>query len=191
MDELRSFMMERAMESGDRSEYLELQFAQAIDMLTLKDYKAFKKICNKKEWADYEPRLLKKLEKTWDTERLKMHIFRKEYDKALTLLKKTRYPDTRYGESEILKTAAKLEQMYPEEILSFYMTGLGNLNYSFDRKTYARRALVMAKVRHMWVDVMKTPEKWEKFGRKVKEMNLKRLAFQEEFAKVLPGWKTL
>jgi hypothetical protein len=81
--------------------------------------------------------------------------------------------------------------MYPEEILSFYMTGLGNLNYSFDRKTYARRALVMAKVRHMWVDVMKTPEKWEKFGRKVKEMNLKRLAFQEEFAKVLPGWKTL
>jgi len=67
----------------------------------------------------------------------------------------------------------------------------GELNYSSDRKTYARKAAVMAKVRHMWVDVIKTPEKWEDFGRKVKEMNLKRPAFQEEFAKVLPGWKTL
>jgi tetratricopeptide (TPR) repeat protein len=189
MDELRSFMMERARESGDRSEYLKLQFAQATDRLTLKDYKAFKKICKKKEWADYEPRLLKKLETAWDIERLKIHMFRNEYDKALSILTKTRYPD-RYDGSEFLKIAAKLEQKYPEEILSFYMSGLGNLNHSYDRKTYAGKAMVMAKVRHMWVDVMKTPEKWENFRRKVKEMNLKRPAFQEEFAKVLPGWKT-
>jgi hypothetical protein len=191
MDELRSFMMERAKKSGNRSEYLELQFSQATDMLTLKDYKAFKKMCNKKEWADYEPQLLKEVEKAWGVERLKIHIFRKEYDKAITLLTKTRYPKTRYGGSETLKIATKLEQKYPEEILSFYMSGLGNLNYTFDRKTYAGKAPVMAKVRHMWVDVMKTPEKWENFGRKVKEMNLKRTAFQEEFAKVLPGWKNL
>lgn len=191
MDELRSFLAKRAKESGNRSQYLELQFAQATDMLTLKDYKAFKKICNKKEWTDYEPQLLKKLEKAWDTERLKIHLFRKEYDQALTILTKTRYPDTHYGGSEIIKIANKLEKMYPQEIINFYKTGLGELNYSFDRKTYARKAAVMAKVRHMWVDVIKTPEKWEDFGRKVKEMNLKRPAFQEEFAKVLPGWKTL
>lgn len=79
MNELRSFLAKRAKESGNRAQYLELQFAQATDMMTLKDYKAFKKICNKKEWADYEPRLLKKLEKTWDDERLKIHLFRKEY----------------------------------------------------------------------------------------------------------------
>ena len=191
MNELRSFLAKRAKESGNRIQYLELQFAQATDMLTLKDYKAFKKICNKKEWADYEPRLFRKLEKTWDVERLKIFMFRKEYNNAQDLLKQTRYPDTRYGGSEILKTAMKLEKMYPQEILTFYMTGLGNLNYSFDRKTYTRKAAVAAKVRHMWVDVMKTPEKWETFGRKVKEMNLKRPAFQEEFSIVLPGWKTL
>lgn len=136
-------------------------------------------------------KLIKEVEKAWGVERLKIHIFRKEYDKAITLLTKTRYPETRYGGSETLKIATKLEQKYPEEILSFYMSGLGNLNYTFDRKTYAGKALVMAKVRHMWVDVMKAPEKWENFGRKVKEMNLKRTAFQEEFAKVLPGWKHL
>jgi len=46
-------------------------------------------------------------------------------------------------------------------------------------------------VKYTWGDVMKTPEKWENFERKVKKMNLKRPAFQEEFANVLPGWKTL
>ena len=48
----------------------------------------------------------------------------------------------------------------------------------------------MVKVRHMLVDVMKAPEKWEAFGRKVKQLNLKRPAFQEEFEKKLSGWKT-
>ncbi len=190
MDDLRAFMMERARESGDRPGYLELQFAQRTDMLTLKDYKAFKKICTEQEWAEYEPRVLGKLAKAWDAERLKIHMFRKEYDKALILLTKTRYPDTYYGGSDILKAAEQLEQRYPEEILSFYRSGLGNLNYTFDRKTYAVKAEVMVKVRHMFVDVMKTPEKWEAFGRKVKELNLRRPAFQEEFEKKLPGWKT-
>jgi len=191
MDELRSFMMGRARESDDRSGYLEIQFDQATDQLTLKDYQTFKKICTKKEWDDFEPRMLRRLKKAWAVERMKIYMFRKEYDKALSLLKKSRYPDSQYGENEILKIATDLERMYPEEILSFYMTGLGNFNYSFDRKTYVRRALVMAKVRHIWVDVMKTPEKWGKFGRKVKQMNLRRPAFQEEFAKALPDWKTL
>jgi len=191
MDELRSFMMERARESDDRSGYLELQFDQATDGMTLKDYQNFKKLCTKKEWNDFEPRILRRLEKAWAGERLKIHMFRKEYDKALSLLKKSRYPDSQYDGNEILKIATDLEEMYPEEILSFYMTGLGNLNSSFDRKTYARRALVMAKVRHVWVNVMKAPEEWKEFGRKVKEKNLRRPAFQEEFAKALPDWNTL
>ena len=191
MDELRSFMIERARESDDRCGYLQLQFDQATDGMTLKDYQAFKKLCTKKEWNDFEPRILGRLEKAWAAERLKIHMFRKEYDKALSLLMKSRYPDSRYGGDEILEIATDLEQMYPVEILSFYMTGLGNLNYSFDRKTYAQKALVMAKVRHIWVDVMKAPEKWRKFGHKVKEMNLRRPAFQEEFAKALPDWNTL
>ena len=148
-------------------------------------------MCTEKEWGDFEPRMLSILEKARDAERLKIHMFRKEYDKALSLLKKSRYPDLQYGGNEILKIAEELEKMYPEKILSFYMTGLGNLNRSLDRRTYARRALVMAKVRHIWVDVMKTPETWEKFGYEVKEMNRKRPAFQEEFTKALPDWKAL
>ena len=149
MDELRTFMMERTRESGDRSGYLKLQFVQATDRLTLESYKAFKKTCSKKEWADYEPQLLKELDKAWETDRIKIHMFRKEYDKALSLLTKLRYPDTPYGGDEILKIAEKLEQTHPKEIFAFYQSGLGNLDGSFDRKTYQHKARVMAKVRHM------------------------------------------
>jgi tetratricopeptide (TPR) repeat protein len=191
MEGLRSFLMERARESKDRSGYLELQFDQATDRLTLKDYQSFKKLCTQKEWDDFEPRVLQRLEKARDAERLKIHMSRKEYDKALSLLKTHRYPDHPYGEDDILKVAGELEPMYPEDILAFYMTGLGNLNRSLDRKAYARKAEAMAKVRHVWVDVLKTPDKWKEFGRKAKEMNVKRPAFQQEFAKVLPDWKVL
>ena len=109
----------------------------------------------------------------------------------MSLLKKSRYPDSQYGGNEILKIAEELEKMYPEEILSFYRSGLGNLNCSLDRKTYAQRALVMAKIRRVWVDVMKQDEKWKEFGREVKRMNLKRPPFQEEFARALIDWNTL
>jgi len=76
----------------------------------------------------------------------------------------------------MLKIAAKLEKRYPGKILSFYQSGLGNLNNSATRKIYAEQAQVMKKVRHMWVDVMKTPEEWKAYGRKVKAANAKRPA---------------
>ena len=191
MDELRSFMMERTKESKDRSGYMELRFVQATDNLTLEEYKAFKKICTGKEWSDYEPKILKKLKNAWRVERIKIYLFRNEYDRAIKLLTRSRYPDIKYGGSEILKMAKKLEPEYPEEILSFYKSGLGNLNNNSDRKIYASQAKTMKNVRHMWVDVMKTPEKWEAYRRKAKAMNIKRPAFQDEFAKVIPGWKDL
>ena len=191
MNELRSFMMERTKESKDRSGYMELRFVQATDNLTLKEYKAFKKICTGKEWSDYEPKILKKLKNAWRVERIKIYLVRNEYDRAIKLLTRSRYPDIKYGGSEILKIAKKLEPKYPEEILSFYKSGLGNFNNNSDRKIYASQAKTMKNVRHMWVDVMKTPEKWEAYGRKAKAMNIKRPAFQDEFAKVIPGWKDL
>jgi hypothetical protein len=76
-------------------------------------------------------------------------------------------------------------------ILAFYISGIGNLNRSQTRKIYAEKAEVMVRVRHMWVDVMGTPDRWDKFAKKVKIANQKRPAFQEEFGRKLPGWKSL
>ena len=41
------------------------------------------------------------------------------------------------------------------------------------------------------VDVLRDPSRWRNFVIKVKKDNIKRPAFQEEFAKAVPGWQTL
>lgn len=83
----------------------------------------------------------------------------------------------RWGEKSILQDA--------------HQSLLGNLNSNFPRKDYAAKAKVMKKVRHMYVDVLHTPEPWEKFARQVKMNNKKRTAFQEEMSNAVAGWDAI
>ncbi len=191
MDELREFVAERAQEVGDRDKYMELQFAQTTDRLSLEKYKAFKKMCTPAEWKSYVPKVLGMLNNAWGTDRLKIRIHRREYDEALAILMKGRYPTSTWeGEYEI-RIAKKLEKRYPEEILKYYLSGLGNINRNAQRKEYARKAKVMAKVHHVLVDVLGDQTRWVKFARKVKIDNARRPAFQQEFANAVPGWQEL
>ena len=75
--------------------------------------------------------------------------------------------------------------------MKFYKLGLGNLNCSTGRKDYARKAKVMKSVCHMYVDILNIPEIWMAYAQKIKQDNARRPAFQEEFAKIIPGWKEL
>ena len=191
MDELREFVAERAQEAGDRDKYMELQFAQTTDRLSLEKYKAFKKMCTRAEWKSFEPKVLGMLNNAWGTDRLKIRMHRREYDEALAILIKGRYPASTWeGEYEI-KIAKKLEKRYPEEILKYYLSGLGNLNHNAQRKEYARKAKVMVKVRHVLVNELGDQKGWVKFARKVKIDNARRPAFQQEFATAVPGWQEL
>jgi len=45
--------------------------------------------------------------------------------------------------------------------------------------------------RRVWVDVLKKPAEWETFARKIKLVNARRPAFQQEFSKAVPGWNDL
>ena len=80
---------------------------------------------------------------------------------------------------------------FPEEILMYYLSGLCNLKSNAVRKEYARKAQVMAKVRRLPVEVLRDRNRWHTFATKVKQDNIKRPAFQEEFTRVVPGWLEL
>jgi hypothetical protein len=170
---------------------MELQFAQTTDRLSLEKYKAFKKICTSAEWKSFEPKVLGKLKNAWGTDRMKIRMHRREYDEALAILIKGRYPTSTWEGDYEIKIAKKLENRYPEEILKYYLSGLGNLNRNAQRKEYANKAKVMAKVRHLLVDVAGDEQRWVKFARKVKKDNARRPAFQQEFAIAVPGWRAL
>ncbi|MBB5348093.1 hypothetical protein HNQ81_001824 [Desulfoprunum benzoelyticum] len=191
MDELRAFVAARAQETGDREKYMALQFDQTIDGLTFEKYKAFKAVCSAEEWSLFEPQLLLRLEHAGEATRLKISMHRKEYDEALAILTRGRYPMASWGGDYEIQVAQKLEKRYPEEILKYYLSGLGNLDRNADRKEYTRKAKVMVKVRHMLIDVLGDAVRWEKFARQVKRDNLRRPAFQQEFAQVVPGWRDL
>lgn len=186
MDELRKFLAQRAKDSGKRESYVELQFAQTVDHLTCDKYKAFHKLCTKTEWKDYEPKILERLKEAWPSEQTRILMHRREYDKAVAVLVEEGYPSIAWDGDYEIQTAKRLEQRFPEEILKYYLSGLGNL-----RANAVRKARVMAKVRRLLVVVMKDKEHWLAFAGKVKRDNANRPAFQDEFAKAVPGWGEL
>ena len=131
------------------------------------------------------------MKSAWISEQLKIHMYRKEYAGAMTILAKERYPMTGWDGQDEIRIAKKLEKRYPEEILKYYLSGLSNLTVNATRKEYARKAIVMAKVCRLLVEVIGDEARWNNYAAKVKQDNIRRPAFQEEFARMLPGWRDL
>lgn len=191
MDELRQFVAKRVKSSGNRERYLALQFDQATDSLTCDKYKTFRKLCTVAEWKCYEAKILARLENARDTEQLRIRMHRKEYEEAVAVLTRGRYPFYAWDSAYELQTARRLEGRYPEAILKYYLSGLGDLKTNAPRKEYTRKAQVMKKVHNLLVDVLSDASRWRDFALKVKKDNIKRPAFQEEFTKAVPGWQAL
>jgi len=132
--------------------------------------------------------MVEQLNTTNSIETLKIRMQRKEYDQALAILLKSNYP--MYACDE-LKIAKQLERHFPEKILTYYLSGLGNLKSNATRKEYARQAGVMLNVRNLLVNVMKDETRWKRFAGKIKSDNIRRPAFQEEFGRVIAEWRDL
>ena len=117
VDELRAFVTARAEETGDREKYMALQFDQVTDNLTIEKYQAFNKLCSAEEWSFFQPQILLRLKQAGAGNRLKIRMHRQEYDEALAILTKGRYPISAWGGEYEIQAAQKLEKRYPEKIL--------------------------------------------------------------------------
>ena len=91
----------------------------------------------------------------------------------------------------MFSVAKELEARYPEQLLEFYKSSVGDLNMSGTRKSYVQNAEAVARIRRVLVDVMKEPGEWKKYALPIKLNNSKRPAFQDEFSRVIPDWKNL
>jgi hypothetical protein len=103
------------------------------------------------------------LENAWDTEQLRIRIHRKEHKEAVAVLTRSRYPLYAWDSAYELQTARRLEGRYPEAILKYYLSGLGNFKSNAPRKEYTRKAQVMKKVHHVLVDVLYDAPRWRDF----------------------------
>jgi len=188
MDELRSFVMKRAQESGERETWLAHYFDQQVCWLTLSSYKEFQRECSKEEWEQYEPKLVARLEKNLNIEEVKIHLFRGEDEAALRFFKMQRFPQGYALNSDVFAVAKELEVRYPSEMLAFYQGSAGDLNVTASRKEYATKAKLVAHVRRVFVNVLHQPDEWKAYATTIKRNNYSRPAFQQEFASVIPGW---
>lgn len=189
MDELRSFYAKELRRTGDRGAALELEFENMLERLSPKTYTSFRAQCSNDEWQRFEPRFLASLPSRRTATRIDIHMARGEHEAAVRLLASVRF-DTSMSES-VLQAASTLEAGFPGEVLSFYRSGLGRTDQSAPRWEYAQWANIIAKMRHLWVDVLGTPDAWAAFARELQAQSQRRPAMREEFRKVLGDWDTV
>ena len=124
---------------------------------TADGYRAFRELCTESLWTAYEPKLAA-LARANPVERMKVHLLRHGCDATVQILSRLRYPGPWSGtDPKVLKLAKQLERRFPEQVLEFYMKGLVRLSEPASRTIYAEPAAVVARLGHIWVDVLNDP----------------------------------
>lgn len=186
---LRSFVIDRLEATGKRSRATELRFDQFFSAALFEEYLNFRRECSDEEWAAYEERVAERMKSARPDARLFYHVHRGESSDALTIL--LQHGRKLYWNSDVFAAAEKLEGAHPERMYDCYVRSMGNLYETAGRDVYALKARQMAAVRRVLVERLGEVAKWTAFAREVKKGNSRRAALQDEFAKVIPGWRKL
>ncbi len=140
MTEIRAFLADHALRSGDRATYLEMLLLQTIDSLSLKSYTDFAEACTEEEWPNYEPRLMAAVAATGSAQNMPIYMHRGEYATALAILKTMTYAHGRIRIVPPKGVVERLEEHFPQEILQYYLSMLGPVDMTASRSEYNSRA---------------------------------------------------
>ena len=190
---LRQFLADHALSSGDRTQYLELMFANATHHLSLESYQSFEALCSATEWQAYEARILLCLSGADAYIPTKVQVgirlHRNETELALLALLADRGGLGCWQESALRRYARQLEDRFPAEILSFYRVKLGTIERG-SRRHYAEQACCITDIKRVMLILMRAglmdPSDWQTFLLMVRTDSRRLPAFRDELRQVLP-----
>lgn len=180
---LRTFLAEHALSIGDRDRYMELQFANATERLTLEHYKRFKQLCTPDEWHAFEPRVLSCLNATWADEKASIWLFREQFEEALAALLEDNSCFDAGPNSQLRRNARVLETRYPTELLSYYLRKLGPIKAD-SRRRYAEQAHDIADIKRVMLDHLGDERAWLSFTVRLKNESKRLPALRDELNKL-------
>lgn len=189
--ELRIFLADYVLKHiGDRDRYLKLLYENMLERFTLQSYMAFQEYCTEEEWKQYEPDILRRLKSQLIYTRFPILMHREEKAAALEAV----LSEAEWGcfpEAKLLEYAQILEESFPREILGFYQRIVNDERLSTGRPAYTKKAKLTVRIRLLYLNHLNQPKQWERYRRGLKEKNLRRIAFQEEFSLWVPDWTKL
>lgn len=189
--ELREFLAHYALtHCGDRERYLKLLYENMLERFTLTSYLDFQEHCTDEEWKQYEPDILRRLQNQLIYTRFPILMHRQEKKAAL----KAMLDEVEYGcfpEGKLLEYAQQLEDAFPEEILKFYQSIVNDERLSTGRPSYTKKAKITVRIRRLYLEHLNQSRQWDQYRRALKSQNLRKAAFQEEFAQWVPDWTKL
>jgi hypothetical protein len=122
-------------------------------------------------------------------------MHRKEFDNVIKILNKLmesynkpyNYPSNNIDSAEF-KAAEELKIKYPNDILKFYLTAIGDLTTAKDREVYKRQAKIASKIQDIYINILKDKNPWDAYITDIKNKNRNKKALQDEFNKIIKNW---
>lgn len=181
------FLAMTAKHDKNHAKYIDYKFKSTVANLTLDRYLEFEKLCTEEERNAYFLRFRDYIVHAKEDEKIKIRMYRKEYRDVIATLEDYTVA-TPIVDPFKMSVAQQLEDLFPKEILEFYLRAIRKANTAA-RIFYIAIASASLGVRRLLLDVLREPQRWREYLCDLKFRNRFRPSFDEVFGKVFPEWK--
>jgi hypothetical protein len=143
------------------------------------EYKKLKKFMNDADWKQVEPKIFKDIQEKNICDYLRICLDKNMKEAILhTILNP---PENQWiMKNKFDEFAAKLEEDFPEEIIEYYWQSAYMNIPGGNRNTYRIATGYLAKVKHIYINLLKDESRWKKRFSDLKTEFKKRPAFLDE-----------
>jgi hypothetical protein len=147
-------------------------------------YDRAKNFLRNEDFVNTETELLSKIKSGNVGEYLEVCVNKGDYHEALTTMRESARPSIHwYSERNFMKTANRLEEHYPEEIIEYYgsfMDYLIDQGAGRKRQNYISAVMYLRCIKSVYINVLKDRPRWERQLQEIREKHSTLRAFLEE-----------